>query len=121
MSFQDAEAHATKAVSHIQGGNAAKAMHHIGHAMFHLRAMTSSPSGGSKIPSMSNKGGANPMNGPSKASGADMGAGGGPQAVTDALNPETTHWNNPASAAASGQQSTINTAGLRSRLAGLGK
>lgn len=45
MSFQDAVPHLKQALAHAEGGNAAKAMHHVGHALFHLKSMTSNAGG----------------------------------------------------------------------------
>ena len=50
MSFPPAIAHLEQAMAHAKAQNAAKAMHHIGHAMLHLRGMTSGAGGASKLP-----------------------------------------------------------------------
>ena len=118
MSFQDAMPHAEAALAHIKGGNAAKAMHHIGHAMVHLKGMTSSAStnGPAKaaMKSDSPMGKADPLNFGGKASGADMGMGGGGMLDHDADDP---------SAADPNTSKASNTVpmSLRSRLAGMRK
>lgn len=50
MSFKTAIPHLETALAHAKAGNAAKAMHHIGHAMLNLRSMTSGAGGASKLP-----------------------------------------------------------------------
>jgi hypothetical protein len=106
--------HLEQALAHAKSGNASKVMHHIGHAMIQTRGMTKNAGGSLKIPSMSNKGSANPMNGPSKPSGNGMNVGGGGMPMTDAQDPTEGDPNNQlASNPAAGS--------LRARLAGMSK
>ena len=98
MSFQAAEDHATKALGHIKTGNAAKAMHHIGHAMAQLRSKTSGAGRGVvKLPS------------DNSAPVSDMKAGGAPQMDNDADDPMQNDPNRKAPSPAAGS--------LRARLA----
>ena len=50
MSFKTAIPHLEMALTHARAGNAAKSMHHIGHAMLNLRSMTAGAGGASKLP-----------------------------------------------------------------------
>ena len=50
MSFPKAIPHLQNALLHAQNGNAAKAMHHVGHALFHLKGMTSGAGNTMKLP-----------------------------------------------------------------------
>ncbi len=98
MSFKTAIPHLEQALSHAKAGNAAKAMHHVGHSMIHLRGLTHGAGSSLKIPSMSSKGSADPLNGPSMASGADMNTKGPamPDADSDdptMIDPNTTKGN----------------------------
>ena len=116
MSFQDAMPHAEAAMAHIKGGNAAKAMHHIGHAMVHLKAMTSSAGGNAKtaLKSDSPMGKADPLNWGGKPSGNGMDVGGTPQMENDAGDPMANDPNR-SKASSAGPMS------LRGRLAGMRK
>ena len=50
MSMKDAIPHLHAAVKHAEAGNAAKAMHHVGHALFNLKSMTAGAGGASRLP-----------------------------------------------------------------------
>lgn len=99
MSFHSALPHAEQALVHIKGGNAAKAMHHIGHALKHLRSLTM------------NAGSMDPLEGRS-SSGQDTG---------EAWAGGNKSLQGPLDTASGAQIGTPPTAKLRSRLAGLGK
>ena len=119
MSFQDAMPHAEAAMAHIKGGNAAKAMHHIGHAMVHLKAMTSSAStnGPAKaaLKSDSPMGKADPLNWGGKPSGGGMDVGGGSGMPANDAGDPSANDPNTSKAGSAGPMS------LRSRLAGMRK
>ena len=121
MSFKDAEPHVTAALAHIKGGNAAKAMHRIGHAMVHLKGMTSSAStsGPAKaaLKSDSPMGKGDPLNFGGKPSGGGMDMGGGGMPMHDAGDPSA---NDPNTSKAS-KTSKSGAMSLRSRLAGMRK
>lgn len=93
--------HIQQALSFAKAGNNAKAMHHIGHAMIHLRSRTNNPAGVIKLPS------------DNSAPVKDMARGGTPQMTTDALDPTQNDANNKPASPAAGS--------LRARLAGMGK
>lgn len=63
MSFKSAIPHLEQALAHAKASNAAKSMHHIGHALYHLRGMTSNAGGATKLPA--------PASVPSKSDTAD--------------------------------------------------
>lgn len=50
MSFPPAISHLENALTHAKAGNASKAMHHVGHALNHLRGMTTNAGGSPKAP-----------------------------------------------------------------------
>jgi hypothetical protein len=101
MSFPPAITNLQHALTHAKAGNASKAMHHIGHAMIHLRGTTNNPGGVAKLPSSNS------------APAKDMGQGGAPVMDNDADDPTVIDPNKVKAAPAVGS--------LRARLAGMGK
>ena len=106
MKYPPAVPHLRQALEHAKAGNAQMAMHHIGHAMLHLRGVAKPSTGGAsgvvKLPSTNS------------APVPDMQNGGSPQMASDAGNPITQDPNNQAPSNPLAQA-------LRSRLAGIGR